>query len=339
MTKARPRSLEPTAGVRHVCAPAPASTRLRRSACPWCETLQCRRPVLGSFFVCLPIGQDFACLHTVNIVLNDIVEGQEATPTRDVRGWRLSGKQQKGETMKDSIKIPSLGAIATILTGILIGGPAFAGKDDFYNPPTSASDPAIAGSDTGAITALTGRNSLDCRTSTFPGDDRLAEMPNSTLAFNQSGSIPRSVVVTFVGSWPTPTVSDGDLPSGSAAAGAIIFLTIDGQRVDQVSNGGGRTGARRLRSVVERNPWFYLRNGANLSWGTRGQVPLEQQLSKWLWHRVCVRTHHSCRTLQMRTSLRHWGRPPERRQIRWQNSQQGRNTNVQSLAVLARSEG
>jgi hypothetical protein len=138
-----------------------------------------------------------------------------------------------------NLKNYSLSALAVGLACTLGGHTALANPGDFYTPPATASDPAVAGSNVSRMTALTGTNSFDCRTSTFPGDNRLAEMPNSTLAFHQAGSTPTSVLVTFVGSWSTPTASNGKLPAGSTAAGANIFLTIDDQRVDEVSNNGG----------------------------------------------------------------------------------------------------
>jgi len=136
-------------------------------------------------------------------------------------------------------KAVPLSAVIVGLTWALSGNPASAGPDDFYDPPLTADEPAIAGADISKMTALTGRNSLDCRTATFPGDPRVAEMPHSTLKFNQGGSIARPVIVSFVGTWPTPSTAFGTLPAGSAPAGANIFLTIDDQRVDDVSSNGG----------------------------------------------------------------------------------------------------
>jgi hypothetical protein len=42
--------------------------------------------------------------------------------------------------------------------------------------------------------------------------------------------------VTFVATWPKPDASE--IPVGSQAAGAFIFLFIDGIRIDPISNGG-----------------------------------------------------------------------------------------------------
>ena len=92
-----------------------------------------------------------------------------------------------------NLKNYSLSALAVGLACTLGGHPALANPGDFYTPPATASDPAVAGSNVSRMTALTGRNSFDCRTSAFPGDNRLAEMPNSTLAFHQSGSTPTQV--------------------------------------------------------------------------------------------------------------------------------------------------
>jgi hypothetical protein len=108
--------------------------------------------------------------------------------------------------------------------------------DDFYRPSQTEPAVATAGADVPEMTALTDRRNFDCRTSTFPGDPRLADIPNTSLTFHQGGTKARPVLVTFVAEWPIPTGSD--LPQGSQSAGAVVFLEIDNQRVDVVSNGG-----------------------------------------------------------------------------------------------------
>jgi hypothetical protein len=66
---------------------------------------------------------------------------------------------------------------------------------------------------------------------------QLEPIPGTMVHFFQHGGTPQAVVVTFVAEWPKPRVDE--IPAGSQAAGAFIFLFIDGQRVDPVSNNGG----------------------------------------------------------------------------------------------------
>jgi hypothetical protein len=87
-----------------------------------------------------------------------------------------------------------------------------------------------------SMTALSA-NDFQCRTSTFPGEDRLAEIPNTSLDFELGGFHPQSVLVTFSANWPIPKGSN--LPLGSVASGAIIFLFIDDDRFDIISENGG----------------------------------------------------------------------------------------------------
>jgi len=99
--------------------------------------------------------------------------------------------------------------------------------------------PAHAQIRTGTVPNFTGfesNDSFDCRTSTFPGENRLGEIPNTRFHFVLGGSVASSVIVTFVGNWPKP--SGSDLPPGSQPAGAILFMEIDDQVVDPVRNGG-----------------------------------------------------------------------------------------------------
>jgi hypothetical protein len=64
----------------------------------------------------------------------------------------------------------------------------------------------------------------------------LVDIPDTTVNFTQgAGSSP--VVVRFNASWPKPNAAD--IPAGSKAAGAFVFLYIDGQRVDMQSDNGG----------------------------------------------------------------------------------------------------
>jgi hypothetical protein len=65
----------------------------------------------------------------------------------------------------------------------------------------------------------------------------LEEIPGTEVLFSQSGEVPQSVEVTFVANWPRPY--DHDIEPGAQRAGAFIFLFIDGERVDIVSENGG----------------------------------------------------------------------------------------------------
>lgn len=76
-------------------------------------------------------------------------------------------------------------------------------------------------------------NDRICRTTAT----ELETIPGTTVKFTQHGSEPQAVVVTFVATWPKPDASE--IPVGSQAAGAFIFLFIDGNRVDPITNGGG----------------------------------------------------------------------------------------------------
>jgi hypothetical protein len=76
-------------------------------------------------------------------------------------------------------------------------------------------------------------NDRVCRTTAT----ELETIPGTTVKFTQHGNKPQPVVVTFVATWPLPDASE--IPAGSQAAGALIFLFIDGNRVDPISNFGG----------------------------------------------------------------------------------------------------
>jgi hypothetical protein len=65
----------------------------------------------------------------------------------------------------------------------------------------------------------------------------LEPIPDTTVEFFQDSDTPDQVVVTFIAEWPKPNGSE--IPPGSQAAGAFIFLFIDDQRVDLISNTGG----------------------------------------------------------------------------------------------------
>jgi len=65
----------------------------------------------------------------------------------------------------------------------------------------------------------------------------LVPIPNTTVTFTQSSPQPQEVVVTFVAAWPQPRPAD--TPAGSTEAGAFIFLFVDDDRVDAVSENGG----------------------------------------------------------------------------------------------------
>jgi hypothetical protein len=69
---------------------------------------------------------------------------------------------------------------------------------------------------------------VQCRTSS---DNSVVAMPGTSLAFQRQGTDTSAVVVSFVGNWTNP--------SADTAAGAFIFLEIDGQRRDITSTNGG----------------------------------------------------------------------------------------------------
>ncbi len=83
------------------------------------------------------------------------------------------------------------------------------------------------------------------RFSAFVADDRVVlttateimPIPGTKVRFFQSGASPQAVLVNFVANWPKPRPDE--IPAGSQAAGVFIFLFIDGDRVDPVSNDGG----------------------------------------------------------------------------------------------------
>jgi hypothetical protein len=71
----------------------------------------------------------------------------------------------------------------------------------------------------------------------FTTATELVPIPGTKVEFVQHGSQPQAVVVNFVAEWPKP--SPDEIPAGSQAAGVFIFLFIDGNRVDPVSDFGG----------------------------------------------------------------------------------------------------
>jgi hypothetical protein len=72
-----------------------------------------------------------------------------------------------------------------------------------------------------------------CRTTAT----ELEVIPGTTVQFTQHGPSPQAVQVAFVANWPKPRADE--IPPGSQAAGAFIFLFIDGNRVDPVTTDGG----------------------------------------------------------------------------------------------------
>jgi hypothetical protein len=70
----------------------------------------------------------------------------------------------------------------------------------------------------------------------IPTNHTLVPIPGTTVKFTQS-NVTQAVVVTFVAEWPKP--QSQEIPPGQFASGADIFLFIDGQRVDPVTNDGG----------------------------------------------------------------------------------------------------
>lgn len=93
-----------------------------------------------------------------------------------------------------------------------------------------------------AVTATASAN-VDRITARVTADDRvcrttattLQPIPGTRVKFKQGST--DQVVVTFVAGWPKPR--EEEIPAGSQAAGAFIFLFIDGDRVDVNSINGG----------------------------------------------------------------------------------------------------
>ena len=64
----------------------------------------------------------------------------------------------------------------------------------------------------------------------------LVDIPDMAVAFTQ-GAGASSIVVRFNAEWPKP--NGAEIPAGSQAAGAFVFLFVDGVRVDLSSDNGG----------------------------------------------------------------------------------------------------
>jgi hypothetical protein len=79
------------------------------------------------------------------------------------------------------------------------------------------------------------RTSTDraCRTTATT----LVPIPGTTVGFTLNGSQPQEVMVTFSAAWPIPRADE--IPAGSTASGAFVFLFVDDDRVDAVSLNGG----------------------------------------------------------------------------------------------------
>ncbi len=88
---------------------------------------------------------------------------------------------------------------------------------------------------TAPVKGITARVSVDYVCQTLATE--LAPIPGTTTSFFQASPTPQEVVVTFTAEWSKPDPSE--IPAGSQAAGAFIFLFIDGNRVDPVSSNGG----------------------------------------------------------------------------------------------------
>jgi hypothetical protein len=87
------------------------------------------------------------------------------------------------------------------------------------------------------ISRMTTRVSLNpqCLTTT----STLEPFPGTRVRFVQGGTTPEEILVTFISEWIPP--SPDDIPPGSQAAAANIFLFIDGDRVESLSEQGGVT--------------------------------------------------------------------------------------------------
>lgn len=90
---------------------------------------------------------------------------------------------------------------------------------------------------TARINRMTTRVSLepDCVTTT----STLEPFPGTSVKFVQGGNQSQEILVTFISEWVPPSPSQ--IPPGSQAAAANIFLFIDGVRVESLSEQGGVT--------------------------------------------------------------------------------------------------
>jgi hypothetical protein len=94
---------------------------------------------------------------------------------------------------------------------------------------------------TGPVSRFTAMvvDDVQCRTS---DDNSVAPMPGTSVAFNRERDDTASVIVSFVGNWTNP--------SGGTAAGAFIFVEIDGERRDVTSENGGVLASPGLSNTV-----------------------------------------------------------------------------------------
>jgi hypothetical protein len=131
-------------------------------------------------------------------------------------------------------------ALLGITVGLLLGsGAVYAAavdivaveKNDLNHMTANAQEPRFTAN--GPVRRFSGvmTNNLVCRTTATT----LETIPGTTVKFTQDREAP--VEVTFVATWPTPRPDQ--IPPGSRAAGAFIFLFIDGDRVDPISEFGG----------------------------------------------------------------------------------------------------
>jgi hypothetical protein len=90
---------------------------------------------------------------------------------------------------------------------------------------------------TAPINRMTTRVSLepDCVTTT----STLEPFPGTSVKFVQGGNESQEILVTFISEWIPPFPNQ--IPPGSQAAAANIFLFIDGDRVEALSEQGGVT--------------------------------------------------------------------------------------------------
>jgi hypothetical protein len=134
--------------------------------------------------------------------------------------------------------------VGALVSALLAGGgtSALAQEEEIWSAegeeriPGSAVTPAIT---TPVLRAPLTR--MDARVSTdrncITTATTLASIPGTTVSFTQGGSQAQEVVVTFTAAWPRPLA--GDIPAGSTRAGAFVFLLVDDDRVDVVSDAGG----------------------------------------------------------------------------------------------------
>ena len=134
--------------------------------------------------------------------------------------------------------------VGAVVSALLAGAvtPAFAQAEEVWE--AQSEERVTSSSVTPAVTTPVLRaplTKMDARVSTdrecLTTATTLEPIPGTTVNFTQGGAQAQEVVVTFTAAWPRPLA--GDIPAGSTRAGAFIFLFVDDDRVDVVSDAGG----------------------------------------------------------------------------------------------------